>query len=42
MTNATHLNLINKVNKKTGASVAMWRNVDAAPIAWGEIIRRAA
>lgn len=39
---AEHLNLINHVDEKTGASVGMWNGVQAAPIEWGKFFREAA
>jgi hypothetical protein len=39
MTNATHLNLINRIDDKTGASVGMYRNVNVAPIEWGNFFK---
>jgi hypothetical protein len=38
MANATHLNLIDRIDEKTGASVGMWRDVTAAPIEWGKLL----
>ena len=40
MDNATSLNLINRVDNVTGASVRMWAGVHCAPIEWGKAIRR--
>jgi len=34
---ASHLNLINHMDEKTGASVGMYRGVMAFPIEWGKI-----
>lgn len=36
LTDATHLTLIDQVDDRTGASVGMWRGVDAAPTEWGK------
>lgn len=35
---AAHLNLINHVDAVTGASVAMYRDVDSAPIEWRRVL----
>lgn len=35
---ATHLNLINHIDNRTGASVAMWAGVHCAPIEWGRML----
>ena len=42
LANATHLNLVNKIDDKTGASVGMWRDVNAAPAEWARYFRQAA
>lgn len=42
MENAASLNLINKVDDKTGASVGMWSGINAVPLGWAKYFKNAA
>jgi hypothetical protein len=41
-TDGTDLNLIDRIDEKTGASVGMWKDVNAAPVEFGALLAQEA